>query len=162
MTGTQIGNWYATLAPRDQRVLQIGAVAVVLILLVAVFLPLHRNLDEAGTELAERQADLDWMRQVAPALTAAGPAPIAPASKESLGVVVDSSAREAGLGKSLTASNQTAAGGLRLQLDNAEFNAMAAWLARLSSQHGIHIESASITSTKSPGLVNATVQLSAR
>ena len=39
---------------------------------------------------------------------------------------------------------------------------LAGWISRLSSQHGVRVESATITGSSNPGIVNATVQLRAR
>jgi len=152
--------WYESQSPRDQLVLRWGAVAAGVILLVAVLWPLQRNLSQARGRVATQQADLQWMRSMAPTLAAAGPGPAAAASGESLVVLIDRSAGESGLGQALTGS-QPAAGGMRVQLENAEFNLLVGWLSRLSTQQGVRVESATFTGTASPGIVNATVQLRA-
>ena len=76
-------------------------------------------------------------------------------------VLIDSSARESGLGKSLSSSQPTGDKGLRIRLDNAPFDALVAWLARLSQQHGVRVESAEIESAGEAGLVNAGLVLKA-
>jgi general secretion pathway protein M len=157
-----MANWYVTLAPRDQRVLKIGGVAVVLIVLVGVFLPLQTRLKAARAQLETQQQDLDWMRQVGPTLASAGPGPVSVVKPEQLLVLVDSSAREAGLAQSLTGSQPVDKGAVRVQLEHADFNMLAGWLARLSSQNGVKVESATVTGSNSPGVVNATVQLRTR
>jgi general secretion pathway protein M len=161
MNRITITNWFASLTPRDQRILRIGAVVVALILLVWIFLPLQRSVSEARAHLAAQQADLDWMRQVAPTLAAAGPGPVAAATKESLVVLIDRSARESGLAQALTGSIPAGEGSMRVQLENADFNLLSGWIARLSSQHGVRVEAASVTSSTA-GVVNASVQLRAR
>jgi type II secretory pathway component PulM len=163
MSRAQILNWYATLSPRDQRALQLCAVAVVLVLLGGVFWSLHRNLAEAEALAKQQQADLEWMRSVGPVLAAAGPGPAAAATPESLVVLIDQSANESGLAKALTGTQPVAGGGgMRVQLQQADFNLLTGWLSRLSSQHGVRVESATITGSDTPGIVSATVQLKAR
>ena len=76
-------------------------------------------------------------------------------------VLIDSSARESGLGKSLQSSQPTPDKGLRIRLDHVSFDLMVAWLARLSQQHGVHVESAEIESAGETGLVNAGLVLKA-
>lgn len=152
--------WYEAQSPRDQLVLRWGVVAAGVILLVAVLWPLQRNLSQARSRVAAQQADLQWMRTMAPTLAAAGPGPAAAATGESLVVLIDRSAGESGLGQALTGS-QPSAGAMRVQLENAEFNQLVGWLSRLSSQHGVRIESATFTGTAGPGIVNATVLLRA-
>jgi type II secretory pathway component PulM len=161
MSRALLQNWYANLAPRDQRVLRIGGIALLLIVLVGVFLPLQRSLGKARSQLAAQQADLDWMRQVAPTLAAAGPGPVATATQESLVVLIDRSARESGLSLALTGSQPAGEGAMRVQLEQADFNLLTGWIARLSSQHGVQVVSASLTSS-APGIVNASVQMRTR
>jgi type II secretory pathway component PulM len=73
-----------------------------------------------------------------------------------------SSARESGLAKAISGSQPVGDGGLRIQLEQADFNLLVAWLARLGSQHGLHIESATIDGGPEPGLVNAAVVIRLR
>jgi general secretion pathway protein M len=162
MNREQILNWYTTLSPRDQRVLQIGSAVVVLMLVAGLLLPLHRNVSEATARLQQQQQDLQWMQSVGPLLAAAGPGPVAAATPESLVVLIDRSARESGLAKAMTGAQPAANGGMRVQLEQADFNLLAGWMARLSSQHGVRVESATITGSNNRGVVNATVQLRAR
>jgi len=154
--------WYNNLAARDQRVLRFGAIGVLLIVLIWVFLPLQHRLTEARARLQKQQSDIAWMQQVAPTLAAAGPGPVAAATQESLVVLIDRSARESGLAESLAGSQPAADGAMRVQLERADFNLLTGWISRLSSQHGVRVEAASITAGSSPGVVNASVQLRTR
>jgi general secretion pathway protein M len=162
MNREQILNWYTTLSPRDQRVVQIGGVVVALTLVTGLLLPLHRNVSESTARLQQQQEDLEWMRSVAPLLAAAGSGPAAVATPESLVVLIDRSARESGLAKSMTGAQPATNGSMRVQLEQADFNLLAGWISRLSSQHGVRVESATITGSNNRGIVNATVQLRAR
>jgi general secretion pathway protein M len=162
MSRASIANWYAAQSPRDQRVLVIGGVAAAILLLAGLFLPLRSKLIAARAELQQQQADLQWMRQVGPALAAAGPAPAALATADSLVVLIDTSARESGLAQALTGTQPASDGAMRVQLEGADFNAVTAWVSRLSTQHGVRVEAATITASNAPGVVNATVLLRAR
>ena len=153
-------NWYERQSSRDQLVLRWGVVAAVLILLVAVLLPLQRSVTQARRQVAAKQADLQWMRSMGPALAAAGPGPATAPTGQSLVVLIDSSARESGLGQALT-SSQPAGGAVRIQLESADFNLLVGWLSRLTTQHGVRVESASVTGSAAPGIVNASVVLRA-
>lgn len=156
----ELTGWYGRQSARDQRILRIGGVAVVLILLLGIFLPLQRNLMQARAQLKQQQEDLEWMKRMAPTLAAAGPGtPVAANTGESLVVLIDRTARESGLVKAVTASQPAGNGGMRVQLTGADFNLLLGWMHRLTTQQGLHVEDASITSGGSPGLVNASVQL---
>jgi type II secretory pathway component PulM len=74
-------------------------------------------------------------------------------------VIVDQSARESGLGNSLAGSQPSGQGSLSVELEKAPFDALVGWLARLSQQNGVQIESATIDSAGQPGTVNASLVL---
>lgn len=146
-----------TLSPRDRRMLLVGgAIAAILVILV-VILPLDHSVSRLQGQVAQKQADLLWMRNAAPEIAAAGP--VHGNSGESLIVVVDQSARESGLGNSLAGSQPSGPGELNVQLEKAPFDSLVGWLARLSQQNGVQIESATIDTAGQPGTVNATLVL---
>ena len=153
---------FESLNERERRMVIIGAVCVVLLLIFGVILPLDHSVSRAQTRISAKQADLAWMHEVAPELLAAGPAVTPPTSERSMLVVVDRAAREAGLGKSLTSSEPSGAGGLQVRLEKAPFDAVVAWLARLSEQEGIRVDSATIDNAGQPGIINAGVVLHIR
>ena len=101
------------------------------------------------------------MRSAAPSVLSAGPGPATLATSESLVVLIDQSARESGLGKALAGSQPSGSGAQRVQLNMADFNLLVAWISRLSGQHGVRVESASISSASEPGMVTATLVLRA-
>jgi len=160
MNFSTLQNWYAGLAPREQRVVALGGVAALVLLLLAVLLPLYRKSEGLEQRIATKRADLAWMQAVAPTLMTAGPAPAAANNPhESLVVLVDRTARESGLSQSLTGSQPSGDGGLRVQVEKAPINSWVAWIARLAEQSGVRVESAQVDAAGEPGLVNAGVVL---
>jgi len=147
--------WYANLAERERRMVLFGGIVAGILLLLAIVLPLNRNIAQARQRVATKAGDLAFILGATPQLAAAGPGVGASATGESLVVLIDSSARESGLGKSLSSSQPTGDKGLRVKLDRVAFDALVAWLARLSQSHGVHVESAEIESAGEAGLVNA-------
>jgi general secretion pathway protein M len=152
--------WYENLAERERRFVLIGGIGAAVLLLMAIILPLNRNIQQARQRVSIKQGDLAFIQNVRAQLAAAGPASAA-ASGESLVVLIDSSARESGLGKALSSSQPTGDGGLRIRLEHAAFDAVVAWLARLSQQHGVRVESAEIETAGEKGYVNAGLVLKA-
>ena len=102
--------WYARLSDRERQFVNLGGIAVGVLLLLGLILPLNRNISLARQRVSHKQADLAFIQEALPQLAAAGHA-MAGASPESLVVLVDSSARESGLGKSLSSSQPTGDGG---------------------------------------------------
>jgi general secretion pathway protein M len=150
---------FESMNEREKRMVTAGGVVAVIVLIVAVIMPLNRSVTRAHERVERKQADLAWMKMVAPQLASAGPVTSTPATQDSLLVVVDRAAREAGLDKALTSSEPSGAGGLRVRLDKAPFDTLIGWLGRLADRHGIRVESANIDSANEPGLVNAALVL---
>ena len=119
-----------------------------------VILPLNRNIAQARQRIAKKQVDLAFIQNAMPQL-AGRRARRQRGDPDTIVVLIDTSARESGLGKSLSSSQPTGDGGVRLRLDHAPFDGIVAWLARLSQQHGVRVESAEIEAAGEPGLVNA-------
>ena len=146
-----------SMSERDRRTLLIGAVVVALLLLYVV-IQLDSSVSSAHKRIIKKQADLAWMRTAAPELAATGGLHIG-ANGQSLLVLIDSSAREQGLASALAGSDPAGPGGLSVRLQKAPFDTLIPWLARLSQQNGIRVDTASIESAGSPGLVNAALVL---
>ncbi len=148
----------SSMSERERRMVYgCGAIAVLVVIFGAI-LPLDRSVAQAHHRVEKKTGDLAWMRSIAPELAVSRP--VRSVSKESLLVVVDRSARESDLGTSLAGSEPSGAGGLRVRLEKAPFDTLIPWLARLSEQNGIHVDSATIDSAGKPGTVNAAVVLS--
>src|ERR1043165_3258192 len=153
--------WFDNLSERDRRIVTYGGAVVLVLVLLGIILPLHRNIAMARERVARKQGDLQFIQSVAQQLASAAPGSGNAASGESLVVLIDSSAREGGLGKALSSSQPTGDKGLRIRLDRVSFDAMVAWLARLSQQHGVRVESAEIEAAGEAGLGNAGLVLKA-
>jgi type II secretory pathway component PulM len=146
-----------SLSPRDRRTLLVGGVAIAILIVLAVIVPLDHSVSRLHDRVAQKQTDLVWMRNAAPEIAAAGP--VRSSAGESLIVIVDQSAHEAGLGGALAGSQPSGRGSLSVQLNKAPFDTLVAWLARLSQQNGVQVESATIDSAGAPGTVNASLVL---
>ncbi len=146
-----------SLSERDRRTLLIGGVVAALLLLYVV-IQLDSSVSSAHKRIVKKQTDLAWMRTAAPELAATGGVHIG-TNGQSLLVLVDSSARESGLASALAGSEPAGPGGLSVRLQKAPFDTLILWLSRLSQQNGIRVDTASIESAGSPGLVNAALVL---
>ncbi|HEV7358076.1 MAG TPA: type II secretion system protein M [Steroidobacteraceae bacterium] len=152
--------WYASLQPREQRVVAIGAVALGLIILVGgILLPLQSAVSRAVLGTETRRDDLAWMRANAPEIRARG-AEIPADTGEAPVVLVDRVGRESGVGSALRGTQPNTTGGVRVQLEAAPFDTMVVWLETLDRRYGLAIESITVDRTPAPGLVNASISFS--
>lgn len=147
--------WYAGLSARDRRVLLWGGAAAAALLLVGGLLGLSSAVDAAERRVDKKRDDLAWMQAVAPRLQAMP----AVRSDEPLPLLVDRTARDAGLGTSLSGVEPAAGGGLRVRFEAATFDTLVLWLARVQQERGLIVDSASVDGTENAGLVNANVVL---
>ncbi|MGH8139775.1 MAG: type II secretion system protein GspM [Steroidobacteraceae bacterium] len=150
-----------SMSERERRLVMICSVIGALVLIFGILVPLDRSVAHARARVSQKQADLVWMRGVAPELAAATPTATG-GGNESLLVVVDRSARESGLGSALAGSDPSGAGGLQVRMQKASFDAMVGWLSRLSQQNGVRVDGATIDNAGAPGIVNAAIVLHAR
>jgi general secretion pathway protein M len=155
-----MNSWYQGLSERDRKVVLYGGIVVAVLVVLGVVLPLNRNIAQAQSRVERKQSDLAFIQGAVPQLAGSGPAGNI-ATADSLVVLIDSSARESGLGKSLSSSQPTGDKGLRIRLERVSFDVMVAWLARLSQSHGVRVESAEIDAAGEPGVVNAGIVLKA-
>ena len=158
MNLTIVRDWLANLSPRERNLVYAAAalVAVALVYLVLV-LPFTSTTTRMAARVDKKSSDLAWMQAQAPRVMAAS-GMSSRHSDESLVVIVDRTAREAGLGTSLRDQSPSGNNGLRLRIEGAAFDTLVVWLVNLQQQYGVGVESATIDAAGS-GLVNATLSL---
>jgi general secretion pathway protein M len=148
------------LEPRERRTVLAGAIAAGVLIIVAAVVPLQRSVAAVEQRVERKRDDLQWLRSMAPQL-AGLQGSAAPALHESLVVVVDRSARESGLAKSLVGSQPSGDGGLNVRLDQTPFDTLIVWLSQLRERYGVRVDSATIDAGKGSGNVTATLVLHA-
>jgi general secretion pathway protein M len=155
-------DWYFGLESRERLFVSIGAVAVVVFMIWALLLnPLYGASTATERRLESKRNTLVFLRSAAAELAGAADMPAArpDLAGQSLVVIVDRSAREAGLGTALTRNQPVGDDGIRVRLDDASFESLARWLAALNARSGLSIESASFDRTPVEGRVNASLVL---
>lgn len=158
----KLKDWFFSLQPRERALVAGGGG---LLLLVAIYLlglgPFYSAVAASAQRVEKKQGDLAWMRSVGGevmALSASAPSAAAPTG-ESLVVLIDRAARECGLGSALTGQTPSGENGIRVRLEDAEFDKMVVCLGSLQQAHSVAIESATIDRTAKPGFVNASLVL---
>jgi general secretion pathway protein M len=156
----KLKTWYAGLQERERRVVAIGAVALALIIVIGgILLPLQAAVSRAVKGSETRREDLAWMRANATEIRSRG-ADIPSDTGEAPVVLVDRIGRETGLGAALRGTQPNTTGGVRVQLEGAQFDTLLTWLDTLDRRYGLTTEAITIDRTPSPGLVNASISFS--
>lgn len=156
----RLSQYLQRLEPRERRMLLFGAIAAILLIIVATVVPLQRSVAAVERRVERKRDDLQWLRSMAPQLAGLrsnAPPPLS----ESLVVLVDRTARETGLAKNLVGSQPSGDGGLNVRLDQTPFDTLVAWLSQLRERYGVRVDSATIDAGKGSGHVTATLVLHA-
>lgn len=156
-------SWWRQRAARERWVLLAGAGFVSAALLWAlVWLPLGQARQALRRDVAQAQADLQWMSQVADGLRARqarGQGSGLERAGRSLLALADSGAREAGLGALLKRAEPAGEGRVSLWFEGVPFDPLCTWLEGLEERFAIHIEEFSVERAQDPGNVNARLTL---
>jgi type II secretory pathway component PulM len=149
----KLRDWYFGLAEREQRAALWGGAAAALLLLAALIWQLGASVATTEQRVERRRQDLAFIEAATPILQTM------PASRtdESLTIAVDRMAREGGLSEQLAGTEPAANGALRARFTAAPFDSIMLLLARLQKERGAQAETASISATDAPGLVDATI-----
>lgn len=157
--------WWENLGARERGLIVVGTVLVMMLLsYVLAWEPLRNSDRRLRQNVAERRADLAWMRQAAEEIKRLGGAGAARpvADNRSLLTLVDQTARATGLGAALKRVAPQGDDKLSAQLDGAEFDKLIPWLSALERDQAIAIISLNVDRTDAPALVNARVVLGRR
>ncbi|MFL6551457.1 MAG: type II secretion system protein GspM [Povalibacter sp.] len=153
-------DWFTSLKPRERLMVSVGGIAVLFAALFICVAPFYKSIQAQSERVQRKQADLAWMRSVAPELQALGQNQVVTTpSDESLVVLIDRTARECGLGTALTGQTPNGETGIRVRLESAAFDVLVKCLGQLQQVHAVTIESATFDRTAKPGLVNANLVL---
>ena len=154
----KLQDWYLGLAEREQRMVLWGGVAAAVLLLAGLIWQLGASVAKAEERVERRRQDLAFIESVTPRLQTM---PAARAG-EPLTIAVDRMAREGGLADKLAAVEPASNGALRARFTGASFDSLTLLLARLQKERGVEAETASVSATGEPGLVDATLVIHGR
>lgn len=151
----------AGLGARDRFLLALGAVLVTVALLYGVvWKPLGERVAALRVTVAEQAATHEWMQEAAREIrqlrNRQGPAR---AGQTSLLSLSDRTARQHGLGPAIRRVEPEGADKVRIQLEQAAFDDITAWLENLVAREGVRIEIITVDARDQPGLVNARLTL---
>jgi type II secretory pathway component PulM len=154
----KIRNWYSALAQREKYAVLAGAAASVALLLFVAWMPVERRVSHLQDSVRGKQADLAWLQSVAPQLNVLRNA--VPASGgQSLVVLVDGIARQAGIARSVAGSQPGDDGTLSVRMEQVSFDSLINWAGELVQHHGVRVVSANVDGGSAVGTVSATFVL---
>jgi general secretion pathway protein M len=153
----RVSSWYGSLPAREQLFVSRGAIAAAVLLVGGLAWQVHASVKATQARVERKQGDLAFILQNLTELQAASPT--AAANGQPLVVLVDRTARDAGIAGQVAGTDPSGTNGLRVRLEGVDFDAMVRWLAVLQQQHGLSIQTASVERGGEPGRVQATLVL---
>lgn len=155
-------DWFDNLEPRERLLVALAAVVVTLAL---AWLLLIHPLYVAGSQRAERVAQLrsDLARantlgaEIRALAASGGPRVTQADANQSLMILLERSAREAGLQVNQSRPLDTAT--VRVRFESAPFDTLVRWLGTLASRYGVQADVVSLDKLGAPGMVDAQITL---
>jgi general secretion pathway protein M len=157
-------DWLAGLEPRERRLVLIGALVLGLLFVYWILLdPMLSAYRERAAQVEQQRASLAWMQQSAVRIQQLQQAS---GGGQGLGgrsllAVVDGSAREAGLGNSLSRVRPDGALAVRVWFEGVPFDALVEWLGRLEQDYRVQVKLITLERQPQPGRVHAQLTLEA-
>ncbi len=155
--------WWAALANRERLLVVVAGVTVLIALLyLLVWEPFAKGRSDLASRVQAHQKDLAWMEQAAAELArlrAATRTHTVQGRQRSLLAIIDSSAKQAGLRKVIQRMEPVGQDGVKLWLENADFDRLIGWLGALRRRFGIRVSRASFDRQDTPGRVDARLSL---
>lgn len=155
--------WFQSREPREQRALVIAAVAVAALALYAfLWQPLSQEVGELRTNVTQQRATLAWMQRAAAQvkqLRASAARTSTRTGTQPLLSLTDSTARKAGLHDTIRRMEPQGDTRVQLWMDNASFDTLVGWLAKLRATQAVTLDSGSMQLNAKPGMVNAHIVL---
>jgi general secretion pathway protein M len=158
-------DWYENLEAREQIVILVGAVVVVIALLYSlVWVPIDKGHAQVANSVSnwERSlAELRPLRSLAASGNQSGVSAAVNTGQQAPIIIVDQTLRSRGLEQYRRRSQPTTANGIRVEFENVAFDELILWLGDLSDQHAMHVQAGSLSaiSQAGPGRINASLTL---
>jgi general secretion pathway protein M len=155
-------DWFYSLQPRE-RLMVTGCAAVIMLALVysLIWAPIAERRAQLAINVEAQREVLAWMRQASRQVQEARRNnPIATVNDtRSLLSIVDSSATQAGVRNSIQRMEPEGDRGVKLSMENADFDATIQWLSALKRSHNVDVVSATISPNDTPGQVDTDLSL---
>ncbi|HEY1992196.1 MAG TPA: type II secretion system protein GspM [Gammaproteobacteria bacterium] len=154
--------WYLSLQQREQRILAVGVVFVIVtVVYLGLLNPYFNSRKHLQAAVVEKQSQVAWMGPAATQLQALrGQQPSGIPAGQSLLAVVSRAAGDAGFGAAVKQAQTDSDGSVRVQLQAVAFDNLIRWLGTLRRQYGISVKQMTAQKAATAGNVDATLTLS--
>ena len=158
-------NWYENLEAREQIIVLVGAVVVMVALIYSlVWVPVdkrHTQVANSVTNWERSLVELRPLRSLAASSSVRDGAASVSSSQQAPIIIVDQTLRSRGLEQYRRRSQPTTANGIRVEFENIAFDELVLWLGDLSQQHAMQVQAGSLSLAPQAGTgrINASLTL---
>ncbi len=148
--------WFEELSGREQSTLLFGGGALfIMFFYLLLWAPLSEESDRLKSDVQSQRATLAWMQQAATQVVSSNRSVKNGGRGESLLTLVDRTGKAAKLGGLIKRIQPDKEGGVRIWLEDIQFNKMIIWLKKLANDNGVVLVNSNIEKQSVSGLVNA-------
>jgi len=158
-------NWYENLEAREQIIVLVGAVVVMVALIYSlVWVPVdkrHTQVANSVTNWERSLVELRPLRSLAASSSVRDGAASVSSSQQAPIIIVAQTLRSRGLEQYRRRSQPTTANGIRVEFENVAFDELVLWLGDLSQQHAMQVQAGSLSLAPQAGTgrINASLTL---
>ena len=158
-----MNEFLARLGARDRMMLFAGGGILLVALLYGLgWRPISHRVAELRTAVGEQTALEKWMQSaVSEVKQLRGSQGANPVERQSLLSLADRTARQGGIGPAVRRVEPEGSDKVRVQLEQAAFDDIMAWIESLVGQYHVRIDSVAVEGRDQPGLVNARIVIQA-
>ena len=155
----QIKHWYNSLPGREQWMVVGTAIFIIITLFyLLIWEPIQMGLDNEKQKQQAQQDIMQWMQKSAGevrSLRSSGTLGTIRDKNKPVNLVIETTLNNAGLKSSLKKIESSGSKGTRVTLNDAAFNQILVWLNTLATFNDIHVVSANIERSSTPGRADA-------
>lgn len=153
--------WFNALQPRERLIVTIAAIVLTLLLLyLLVWSPVSSRLQTARQDVAADRSLLLWMQKSNADIKKYKGSTNRKTPNRNISLInaVESSARQAGIRKSITHLEPKGSTSISVQIKAANFDQLIHWQGTMEKQYAAQATQLNIKPTDKPGLVDARIK----
>jgi len=158
-----MNDWFMNLSSSDRRILTLGAVLIIPLLSYQFIIsPLEDKIETKSKILLVKQKSVEDLLDIVTEYNRLGGAQVrvkVKRNKSSLLSIIDVSSAKAKIKKNIKRINPDGKNKVRIQFENASFDAISLWLSQLVKKEQISVDSANFRQADKPGLVSGKILL---
>jgi len=158
-----VKSWWMSLQPRERLVFSAaGVIAILALMYLLAVEPFIKHRTLLTQRVKAQRQELVWMQQTSEQvkrLLATSPEHTRTSYNRSLLGVVDSSSRTNKLRKSIQRMEPEGSNGVKLWIEDADFDTLIRWLGSLNTSQDVYVARATISRGDALGLIDTRLSL---